>query len=299
MHSLEWTDLQHLLAVAEAGSLAGGARALGVNHTTVLRRVLAFEKQLGVKLFARSPTGYTLTAAGEEVAAGARAMQDTVHEVERRIAGRDLRLTGTVRVTSTDTLALGVLPAALATFADAHPANRLELTTTPVMLNLSKRDADVAVRPASSPPDNLVGRRVSALAFALYASPAYLERVPARRDLDRHAWLALDDSLASTVVARWMAKTLDVTPVLRTDTLTALAYAAAAGLGVAALPCFVGDAIPALRRVRGVVAEMASELWVLTHADLKSTARIRAVTDHLAGAIAAQRPLLEGKRPAT
>jgi DNA-binding transcriptional LysR family regulator len=298
MHSLQWTDLQHVLAVAEAGSLGGAARALGVNHTTVLRRVLAFEAQLGVALFARSPSGYALTAAGEEVAAAARAMQDTVHDVERRIAGRDLRLTGTVRVTSTDTLAHAVVPRALAGFAREHAEIRLELTTTGTMLNLSKRDADVAVRPTASPPPNLVGRRVAALAFAIYASPAYLDRVPARRDLERHAWIGPDDSLAGTAIARWLARAVDARPVLRADTFTAIAHAAAAGVGVAALPCFLGDALPGLRRVRGPIDELTSELWVLTHADLRGTARIRALTEHLAAALGGERALFEGRRPA-
>lgn len=297
MHILAWTDLQHVLSVADHGSVAAAARALGVNHTTVLRRVGAFEKSLGVKLFARSPTGYVLTAAGEEIAAAARAMQDTVHAIERKVAGRDLQLTGTVRVTTTDTLAVSLVPAALATFAAAHSAIRLEVTTTTTMVNLTKRDADVAVRATSAPPQNLVGRRVGEIAFALYASPAYLDRVPARRALEHHAWVAPDDSLASTTIARWMSRELDVTPVLRADTFTALAHAAAAGLGVTALPCYLGDPDPGLRRVRGVIPAMGTDLWVLTHEDLRGTARIRALTDHLVNAIGARRDALEGRGP--
>ena len=295
MHSLAWTDLQHVLAVADAGSLAAGARTLGVNHTTVLRRVLAFEKALGVKLFARSPTGYALTGAGEEIAAAARAMQDTVHDVERKIAGRDLRLTGSVRVTTADTLAHSILPAAIATFARAHPGIALELTTMPGMANLSKRDADVAVRPTTSPPSHLVGRRAAAVAIALYASPAYLAHTPARRPLDRHAWVAPDDSLAGTTIARWMARELSVTPAVRADTLITLAHLAVAGFGVCALPCYLADRMRGLVRVRGPVAEMALELWVLTHEDLKGTARIRAVMDHLVAALGAERDLIEGR----
>jgi DNA-binding transcriptional LysR family regulator len=222
-------------------------------------------------------------------------MQDTVHAIERKVAGRDLRLTGTVRVTTTDTLAVALVPAALATFAAAHPAIQLELTTTTAMANLTRRDADVAVRATSAPPPHLVGRRVGTIAFALYAAPAYLERVPARRAFEHHAWVAPDDNLASTTIARWFARTIDVTPVLRADMLTALANAAAAGLGVTALPCYLGDDDARLRRVRGVIADMATELWVLTHEDLRSTARIRALTDHLVTTLGAQRNVLEGR----
>jgi DNA-binding transcriptional LysR family regulator len=296
MHSLGWTDLQHLLAVADAGSLAAGARAIGVNHTTVLRRVLAFERRLGVKLFVRSQAGYALTAAGEEVAAAARAMQEHVHDIERRVAGRDLRLTGSVRVTTTDTLAVTIVPPVLAAFTREHSAIRLELTTTTVMVNLSKRDADIAVRPTSAPPPNLVGRRLATIGFAPYASPAYLDRVPARRALERHEWIAPDDSLASSTVGRWMAR-LAVTPVLRADTLTAMASAASAGHGVVVLPCYFGDSLAGLRRVRGPIPEMGTELWVLTHADLRNAARIRALMDHLVARLGAERALIEGRVP--
>ena len=296
MHNLPWTDLQHVLAVADAGSVAKGARALGVNHTTVLRRVAACERALGVKLFVRSPAGYALTASGEEIASAARAMHETVLAIERTVAGRDLRLTGTVRVTTTDTLAHSLMPAALASFTAAHPAIALELTTTNVMVSLTRRDADIAVRPTSSPPPNLVGRRIAEVAIALYAAPSYLARVPARRALDKHAWLAPDDSLASTTIAQWLRTELaGITPVLRADTLTSLAHAAAAGLGIAALPCYLADRLPSLARVRGPIPAMATELWVLTHADLRNTARLRALTDHLAAALGAQRALLEGR----
>jgi DNA-binding transcriptional LysR family regulator len=295
MHNLSWTDLQHVLAVAEAGSLLGGARALGVNHTTVLRRIASFEHELGVKLFARSPTGYTLTAAGEEIAAAARTMQDTVHAMERKVAGRDLRLTGTVRITTADTLAASILPPVLAAFTRAQPAIALELSTTNAMTNLSKRDADVAVRPTRNPPPNLIGRRVATVAIALYAAPSYLAHAPARRALDKHAWLAPDDSLASTTIWRWFAREVGGTPILRGDSLTALARAAVAGLGVCALPCYLADPMPGLSRVRGPIAEMATDLWVLTHEDLRDTARIRALTDHLAAELTARRDVIEGR----
>jgi len=296
MDDLPWTDLQHVLAVANAGSLAGGARALGVNHTTVLRRIAAFETRLGVKLFAHSPVGYVLTPAGEEVAASARAMQDTAHEMERKVAGRDLRPSGNVRVTSTDTLAATLLAPALVSLRRAQPAITLELTTTTAFANLSKRDADIAVRPSATPPTALVGRRVATVAIALYAAPSYLAHTPARRALDHHTWLGPDDSLAATTIAKWMRKTLAVSPVLRCDTLTALAAAAAAGHGVAALPCYLADSNPRLARVRGPI-DAATELWVLTHEDLRTSARVRTVIDHLVAVLVADRDLIEGRRP--
>jgi DNA-binding transcriptional LysR family regulator len=226
-------------------------------------------------------------------------MRERVTEVERRLVGQDLRLTGAVRVTTTDTLAQSVMPPVLAGVAEAHPGVELELTTSNAMVSLTRRDADIAVRPTSRPPPHLIGRRVTGVAFALYAAPGYLARVAARRELERHTWIAPDDSLATTTIARWMARALPGARIaLRADSLTALAHAAAAGIGVVALPCYLGDLRPELRRVRGVVAEMATELWVLTHEDLRATARVRAVTDALVAALGAQRELFAGRRPA-
>lgn len=296
MHISDWGDLRFVLAVADGGSLAAGARALGVDHTTVLRRVGAFERELGTRVFERLPTGYVLTAAGEELTTTARQIRDAVAAVERRVLGADLRLTGTVRVTTTDTLAHSVLPAVLRDFATAHPTVALELTTTNTVVNLTKRDADVAVRASAQPPPNLVGRRIATIAFAPYASPRYLRSHPARRELALHTWVAPDDGLATTAAARWMKHAVAAAPIAaRADTFTTLARLAAAGLGAALLPCYLGDGWPGLRRLRAVVADVTTELWVLTHEDLRRTARVHAVMEHLTTALTAQRACFEGR----
>ena len=298
MHKADWDDLRYALAVADAGSLAGAARALRVDHTTVLRRVAGLEAELGARLFERLPSGYSLTAAGEEVVAAARRVSETVTEVERRIGGEDLRLTGALRLATSDTLMNTVLPEALAGFAAAHPELTLELSTSTSMVNLTKREADVALRPARKIPENLVGRRISEVAIALYAAPSYLRRTGARRSLEKHTWVGLDDSLASTTVAQWMERELKGAAVrTRTDTISAAARAAVAGLGVAALPCYLGDRTPQLRRLSKPIASMSTELWLVTHKDLQKTARVRAVMDWLANVLSRERALLEGERP--
>ncbi|WXA86739.1 LysR family transcriptional regulator [Pendulispora rubella] len=287
-----------MLRVAEKGSLAAGARALGVNHTTALRRVHAFERRLGVRLFERLPQGYVLTAPGEELMRTAQQMDEMATTVERRISGRDLRLTGSVRVTTTDSLAVSIVPGHLAAFRAKHPDVHLELTTSNAVLSLSKRDADVAIRPSGRPPENanLVGRRIAEIAFALYAAPSYLAE-HRTRDLTRHLWIAPDDSLAQTAVAEWMASELPHAPVaLRADSFVAMRTAAAAGLGVVALPCYLGDLEPRLERMRGPVANLTSELWLLTHEDLRGTARIRAFTEFMGTALTREhRALIQGR----
>jgi DNA-binding transcriptional LysR family regulator len=297
MHRIDWDDLRYVLAVAQAGSLAGAARALGVNHTTVLRRVGAFEEALGLRLFERLPTGYALTAGGEELVAAARSIDGTVTALERKLAGRDLRLVGTLRLTTTDTLMASVLPPMLAAFRAEHPGIELEVSVSNQMANLTKRDADVAIRPATEPPETLVGRRVAGVAFAVYAAPALLPK--ADGDLAGALWVGPDDSLAGTSVARWLRASLPSARVaVRCDSFVAMREAAAAGLGVVALPCYLGDGSPHLRRALPPLAGLATELWVLTHEDLRRTARVRAFTEHAAAALAARRDLFEGRAPA-
>jgi DNA-binding transcriptional LysR family regulator len=162
------------------------------------------------------------------------------------------------------------------------------------MLSLSKRDADVAIRPTSAPPETLVGRRLCGIASAVYGAGSYLETAPSD-DLGAHAWIAPDDSLAHLAAARWLRDTFPrVQPVLRVNTLLGMTAAARAGIGVATLPCFLGDAAPELRRLGPPLAALDSALWLLTHRDLRQVARIRAFMEFMDHALRPMRPLFEG-----
>jgi DNA-binding transcriptional LysR family regulator len=169
------------------------------------------------------------------------------------------------------------------------------------MANLTRREADIAIRPTPKPPDLLIGRRIAEIAHAIYAADACLssgESDPAK-DWQRCEWIGLDDALADTVVARWMAATLPASRIAcRVDALPALRDAALAGLGLALLPCYIGDLSPGLRRVMPQTqAAPRSTLWLLTHEDLKNTARVRATLDFLAQALNVERALFEGRMP--
>jgi DNA-binding transcriptional LysR family regulator len=296
---MDWDDLRYVLAVAGAGSLAGAARALGVNHTTVLRRIAAAEKRLGVRLFERLRGGYLPTAAGEELIEAARHIDAAVTDLGRRLAGRDLRLSGVVRVSTVDTLVASLLPEILAAFRERHPGIQVEVAVTNVMANLTRRDADVAIRAANDPHETLVGRRAGTIAFAIYGSRTYLATRRAGTPLDQHRWVAPDDSMAATSIGRWMRTALPEAEVaLRADSLVTMRQAAAAGLGVAPLPCYLGDGTDGLVRMHPTIAAMATGLWILTHADLRETARVRAFTAFVAEAFAERRHLLEGTRSA-
>ncbi|VIO72383.1 HTH-type transcriptional regulator PgrR [Bradyrhizobium ivorense] len=295
---LDWNDLRLVLAIAREASLSGAARRLGVTHSTVFRRLGAIEKAIGTRLFERFRDGYAPTPAGESAAASAARLEDEVLALERKLAGQDLKPSGPVRITTTDTLGTVLmrhLPALRAAHPDIHP----EIVIANAMANLTRREAEIAIRPTPSPSELLVGRRVADITHAVYGSRTYLARHD-DKDFSAHDWIGLDDALAGTVIAGWMRENLrNVRVTCRVDALPALRDAAAAGLGLALLPCYVGDLAPGLRRVTPKpLAEPRSALWLLTHDDLKRTARIRATLDFLAKALASERALFEGKRSA-
>jgi DNA-binding transcriptional LysR family regulator len=299
MHNpTDWDDLRLVYAVAKEGTLSGAARMLGITHSTVFRRLGTIEQQMGVRLFERFRDGYAPTPAGEATAALAARFADEVHALERQISGQDLRPSGTVRITTTDTFST-ILIRHLAVLRSSHADIVLEFAVSNTMANLTRREADIAVRPTPEPPEMLVGRRIAEIAHAIYGSPEYLSRRNSA-SLPKHDWIGLDDTLAGTVIGRWMHESVpEARVVCRVDALPALCEAARAGLGLAVLPCYLGDTMHGLRRaLQKTLSGPRSALWLLTHNDLKRTARIRAVMDFLATAFGSERALLEGKQPA-
>lgn len=293
---MDWNDLRLVLAVVQEGTLSGAARSLRVTHSTVFRRLGAIEQGLGVRLFERFRDGYSATPAGETAAALATRFADDFVALERRLSGQDLRPSGIVRMATTDTVCTMLMRHVPALRA-AHPEIRLEITISNAMANLTRREADVAIRPVPEPSETLVGRRIADIAHAIYGSPEYLAR-HSGRDLSAYEWIGLDDALVTTVIGRWMHDNIRGARIaLRVDALPSLRDAARAGMGVTLLPCYLGDEDDQLRRaLPAPVPDARSVLWLLTHSDLKRTARIRAVMDFLATALGLERALLEGKR---
>lgn len=290
-----WDDLRTVLAIAEAGSLSGGARRLGVSHATVFRRLGAIEARLGVRLFERARAGYAPTPAGEDVAAAARRIESEVHGVERRLAGRDLLPSGTLRVTTTDTLLHGLLSPVFAAFRAAYPEISLELAVSNVLFSLSKRESDVAIRPTDDPPENLVGRRVGHIAQAVYGAadrPRGGGDPVGTSDLE---WVGPDERMAYTALEVWMTRHgLDERCHYRVDTLYGIQAGVRDGLGVAVLPCYLGDSDDRLARIGDPIPELGTDLWVLTHPDLRGVARIRAFTEHVATSVRGMERKLAG-----
>jgi DNA-binding transcriptional LysR family regulator len=296
MPTLDWDDLRFALAVASGGSLAAGARRVGVNHTTVLRRIAALEERLGVRLFERLPSGYALTPRGEELLEAARSIDETVNRLELRLAGTDLSVSGPVRVTTTDTLMASLLPRILAALKDTHPGIEVEVTTSNLFLNLTRREADIAIRPADDPPPSLFGRRISSVGFAIFGRrSSYGAQALEPAELGHHPWIVPDDSLSGTAAARWISAELpDARVAARADSFVTMAALAEAGLGLATLPCYLGDRSAELARLSAPIEPMRTGLWLLTHEHLRRTARIRTFMEFVGSALARQRKAIEG-----
>jgi len=278
---LEWNDLALILAVGRAGTLSGAARQLGVNHSTVFRKVNAIEERVGVRFFDRLPTGYRATQAGEAAVSCAERVESEVHTLGREILGQDTRLHGHVRVTAMEGLTSMVLPGPLAEFSRLHPGLTIELVGTPAALDLSRREAEVAVRATRKPPDASFGRKIGDFRFAMYAAPSYLERAQ-DIDLDQRDWCLLQGLAAWLVPTVWKdLKSAEARVVLSGSSIICVVEAAAAGAGMTALPAYIGEADDRLVRVGGPLEDRTLQLWLLTHPDLRHTARVKALMDFL------------------
>ncbi|MGD0763093.1 MAG: LysR family transcriptional regulator [Roseiarcus sp.] len=292
--SLDWDEFRLVKAIADAGSLVGAAEALGLNHSTVFRRLAAIESAVGARLFERSRAGYRPTAAGEEMIGLAGAMADSIVEFERRVAGRDVKPSGELRVTTTDAIAIALLPPILARFHAVNPAVQLDLIVAAQTLNLSRRDADVAIRVANEPPEALVGRRICAMRWAVYCT-AEIAAEFGPRVVAAAPWVGFGDHYAPPLGKRWVED--NVGPrrqVARVNSVLGVAEAAALGVGAALLPCFLGDPRPELTRVGAILPELDVDLWILTHADLRQSARVRAFMELAGAELAKMRKTIEG-----
>lgn len=291
---IPWDDLKTVLAIAEAASLSGAARRLGVSHATVFRRLGAIEERLGVKLFERDAKGYTPTAAGEDVADAAKRIETEVAGIERRVVGRDLLPSGSLRITTTDTLLEGLLTPILGGFRSDYPDISLEITVSNAPLSLSRREADVAVRVTQAPPESLVGQRIGRIAQAVYGAAAdFPTEVP--RDHAALRWVGPDETLWYPQLDSWMKREgHDARCGYRVDSLQGVRWAVCAGIGVAVLPCYVGDTDAHLVRLTEPIPEMGADLWLLTHPDLRRVVRVRAFTDYIGDAVRKHERLLAG-----
>lgn len=276
---IRWDDLQIVRAIARNGSLSGAGRHLGLSHATVFRRLSEMERRLGVTLFERSRRGYSQTPAGDDLAAVAARVETDILGAERRIAGRDIKLSGTIRLTTTDTLYSGLLAPILADFRRKYPQIELELAISNQVHSLSKREADIAIRPTRAPQETLAGRRVGEIRMAVYGARAQWREQPLSllpEALDDCDWLGPDVHMGDAALEAWIdSRGYREHCRYRIDSLLGIQVAARQGSGVAALPCYLAEPDEQLLRLTPPVAELATPLWLLIHPDLRRVNRMR------------------------
>lgn len=287
---LNWDDLRYALAIADAGSLAGAAAALGVRHTTVLRRLDALEARLGARLFERRRQGYTPTSAGELMAAQAREMAPAVADMQRRILGTDLQLQGTLRLTTAFVATLYLLPEPLAAFRRSHPGIEVEVNENSSLVDMSRRDADVALRMSATVPEHLVGRQLGELRMRVYAKRGAKglpqRMLPVDQLCRDYPWIGFDRERRTRFFDRWMLEHVPAeNVVMRLDLLHPAVAMARTGLALALLPTSVEAYEPELRPVSEVLDDVSTPVWLLTHPDLRHTARVRAFMQEVGAAL--------------
>lgn len=288
---MQWDDLRIFLAIGRAGSISGAAKRLGVQHSTVSRRLRSLEERLGTRLIDRRTSGYELTDAGEELQLSASKIEIEILEFEGALSGQDTDAAGELRVSAINNMASTVLMPLFAGFSRMYPGIELHVLVSNRFVKLADRDADVAIRLTNTPRDTLIGTRLTTVASAVYGARDNSARV--RADGAQVKWLGIECCGFHTSWTRNACPEREHNFYVD-DTLLTLA-ALRAGAGLAYLPCFMGDSDPELVRVRDPEPQHDLGLWLVYHRDLRRTKRVRLFRAHMQSGIAALRPLFEGR----
>ncbi len=290
---MNWNDLKLFLAVAETGSLIGAARDLGVSNTTVFRHLNAFEKGIGSRLFERIKGGYELTELGEEMLVLARGISSTFDDIDRKIIGKDTAPKGTVKLTAPSSFSYYFLPGYIADFNKEYPDILIELLVSNQELNMTNRNADIALRVSQAPPEHLVGRQIAQIKWGVYAGGNYVTEfgAPEREDdLAGHHLIGGAGQLREHAAFTWLEKKHADNITQRSDDLIAMASLAEAGQGLAFLPDDL--ARPGLHHCFTFAPAGQNALWILTHPDLRKVERIKIVMRYLADALTSEQRLI-------
>lgn len=288
---MNWDDMRLFLAVARAGSISGGARLLGVQHSTVSRRIRSLEKKMDARLIERKKSGYELTIAGENIKQAALRIEREMLNVDEALLGKDANLVGPLRVTAINNMASSVLMPMFARFSEKYPQVELHIIVSNSDASLSEREADIAIRLTNSPTETLIGKRMLTVASTIYGSKKYLAKINKQKAEPK--WIGVNCCIFHKTWTKQYCSHQEHN-FYSDDTLLTLA-AIKQDLGVSYLPCFLGDSDPLLERYCEPDPQHDLGLWILLHPDLKRTARVLAFRDFMIKSIQQQRMLFEGR----
>jgi DNA-binding transcriptional LysR family regulator len=287
MNDMDWDDYRYFLAIAHAGSLTAAGRVLGVSQPTVSRRLETMEARLKVRLFDRTQRGYEMTRAAMDIYETVERVGEDLSDIERKVFGKDVQLTGSLRVTCTDVLLNGYLAPYVWQFLDRHRGIEFAVICTDAQLNLSRREADLAIRFTGQPPETLVGRRLAKVAFGVYARNG--------ATANPWDWIGWHDEVYNRMLIT--SAFPDARIKHRVDSTAAMQSMVRHGLGIAVLPCYTADRDPSLRRVLpDLLSEGTPDLWILHHADVRGVSRVSLFAEFIADVITADLDLFEGRR---
>lgn len=282
-YSLSASDLQVVLALARAGTLADAGDKLGVDSSTVFRSLQRVERGLGQSVFERTRSGYQPSELALTLAEHAEQMEAAIESARTAAQQRPEQVSGRVLISTTDTVLHGLVAPALRALRVAHPRLDYELHTGNELANLTRREADIAVRATKRPPQHLVGKHVGPIRVALYASKKGDIKRYADVEAGKAAWIAPDDALPEHPSVLWRKRHFSkATPTYRVNSILTVAELVALGLGVGILPLFLAQARPDLLQLTEPLDECQTELWLLTHPESRHLRRIAAVYGHLA-----------------
>ena len=290
-----WDDLRIFLTLAREGTLTTAAKALGVSHPTVARRVAALEQQIGARLFERLPDRFVPTSAGEKLLGDTEAMESAALSIHRRSAGLSDTVSGVVRLSAGEEIS-ALLARHLPGLRERLKQIEFELTARHTLLNLSRREADLLIREQVPDLADIVTRKLGRAAYAIYAHPALAVARLSPASFKTVPWVGFDDDHTRMPGQRWLQERLDGgRPAIRCNNWLVVRETARSGGGFAILPCYLGDPDPELQRVGNPIADVFADQWLLVHRDLRALPRVRAVMDAMIELFQQQRPLLEGK----
>lgn len=296
VEQLSWDDLRIIKALSECGNRSDTAKKLGINVSTVTRRVAQVEKTLGVALFDHRRSGYMLTAEGAELRALGERVELDIVSVARRVSRAGQGTLGKLRITTSDSLLLYFLTPIIADFKALNEGIAIEVLVGNQTLSLARDESDIAVRATRKPAETLVGRKLATIAWAPYGN---LENAGTGTPFeDGQSWVSYSGGLCNLRAAGHLERRVSANCITyRTDSVAAASAAIVAGAGFGFLPCMLGDITPGLVRIGPVEPELDDELWLLTHQDIRRSWRVKAFMAFCAAAVAEQKALIEGHGP--
>lgn len=290
---MQWDDARIFLAVAREGSFSSAAKRLGVQHSTVSRRIRALEEKLATPLVERKASGYVLTEAGEELKCSASRIENELLSFEGAVSGQDEDIAGELRVTAIANMASTVLMPYFSRFSAAYPRIKLSVQVTNNSVRLSEREADIAIRQTNKPLETLIGTRLTTVASAVYGSRKYCAAVKSGQAAEK--WIGVD---CCEYHRTWTKQAWpQAEHAFYVDETSLTLAALKEGLGVGFLPCFLGDSDPELARFREPEEQHELGLWLLYHRDLRNTKRVSLFREHMQREIRQAAALFEGAAP--